>query len=117
MQSYSRSPILKKPNLDHNILKKFLTLNNLSLSQQSAYLPKKSTETTLIKISSDLLSNLYNKYGSILALLDLSAAFDTINPDILIKRLQKIGITDMALAWLTSFITGRTTSICIEKHS
>ena len=135
------TPILKKPNLDPNILKNFrpisnlsifsktlerivakqlinfLTSNNLCHSLQSAYMPKKSTETALIKISSDLLSNLDNKYGSILALLDLSAAFDTINHDILIKRLQEIGITDMALAWLTSFITGRTTSICIEKHS
>ena len=66
-------------------------------------------------ISSDPLSNLDNKHGSVLELLYLSAALDTINHCILIKRLHEIGITDMALSWLTSFITRRTTYI--ENHS
>ena len=95
----------------------YLTTNNLLHQFQSAYMLKKSTETALTKISSDLLSNLDNKHGSVLALLDLSAAFDTINHCILIKRLHEIGNTDIALSWLTSCITGRTTSISIENHS
>ena len=45
---------------------------------QSAYIPSKSTETALAKISSDILTNIDNKNGTILALLDLSSAFDTI---------------------------------------
>ena len=115
------TPTLKKSNLDPNILKNFLPISNLSFFSktlehivakqltnylivnnishpfQSAYTPKKSTETALTKISNDLLSKLDNKHGSILALLDLSAAFDTINHNILISRLQDIGISVTAL--------------------
>ena len=46
---------------------------------QSAYLLYKLTETALAMISSDILINLDNKNGTILALLDLSSAFDTIH--------------------------------------
>lgn len=40
-------------------------------------------------------------------LLDLSAAFDTVNHDILVQRLQNLGIPGVALDWLRSFLTER----------
>jgi len=43
-----------------------------------------------------------------LSLLDLSAAFDTADQDILIDRLYHVGFRDQILSWITSFITGRT---------
>ena len=79
------------------------------------YLPSKSTETALAKISSDILTNLDNKKGSILALLDLSSAFDTIDQTILIHRLTYIGITGTAHKWLSSFITNRTSSVLVHS--
>ena len=87
---------------------------------QSAYLPSKSTETALAKISSDILTNLDNKNGTILALLDLSSAFDAIGHTILIHRLTSIyrlpiGITGTAHTWLSSFITNRTSSVLVHS--
>ena len=82
---------------------------------QSAYIPSKSTETALAKISSDILTNLDNKNGTILALLVLSSAFDTIDHTILIHRLTSIGITGTAHKWLSSFITNRTSSVLVHS--
>ena len=84
---------------------------------QSAYLPSKSTETALAKISSDILTNLDNKNGTILALLDLSSAFDTIDHTILIHRLTSIGITGTEHKWLSSFITNRISSVLVHSTS
>ena len=49
-------------------------------------------------------------------LLDLSAAFDTFDHEILIQRLIDIGLCTMVLQWLISFIKNRTFSIKID-HS
>ena len=54
----------------------------------------KSTETAITHILDKLHNTASSKYGSIIILLDLSAAFDTINHDILATRLTSIGIRD-----------------------
>ena len=57
-----------------------------------------STETALIKVQNDILSALDAGSSAILLMLDLSAAFDTIDHDILLSRLCSVyGITDDAL--------------------
>jgi hypothetical protein len=43
----------------------------------------------------------------LLFLLDLSAAFDTLDHDLLLQRLAEIGISDVALAWMKSYRQGR----------
>ena len=54
----------------------------------------------------------------LLVLLDLSAAFDTVNHDLLIHRLEEVsGITGGVLAWMQSYLTGRTQSVVIDGTS
>ena len=126
------TPLLKKPSLDTEILKNYRPVSNLSflskltervianqlsshmtvnkqyMPVQSAYRPLHSTETALLKVMNDLLLAVDNRNGVILVLLDLSAAFDTIDHDILINRLaQQIGITGQALQWFQSYLKGR----------
>ena len=81
----------------------------------SAYIPCTSPESAIAKLYSDMLTNIDNKNGTILALLDLSSAFDTIDHTILTHRLTSIGITCTAHKWLSSFITNRISSVVVHS--
>ena len=82
----------------------YLTTNKIPNIFQSAYLPHTSTESTLTLITSDLLSGLNNNRGTILVLLDMSSAFDTLDHNVLIHRLSAIGITGIALNQLVHLL-------------
>ena len=78
---------------------------------QSAYKRFHSTETALIRVQNDLLRS-----PRILVLLDLSAAFDTIDHDILL--LHDLGVRDSAHAWFKSCLTDRHQCVYIKgQHS
>ena len=82
---------------------------------QSAYRPNHST--ALLKITNDILFALDSGYVSLLTLLDLSAAFDTIDHCILLDRLQHMyGISGIALSWFSSYLTNRTQSVIVNYH-
>lgn len=95
-------------------LNEHLTANNLNIPNQSGYKQFHSTETLLIKIVDDLLIAFDERKATVVMLLDLSAAFDTVNHGKLLNILHfEIGITGMALNWFRSFITGRSQRIKI----
>ena len=58
-----------------------LTANNLHSQFQSAYKQKHSAETALLKVKSDILISMDEQHVTLLVLLNLSAAFDTIHHD------------------------------------
>ena len=63
-----------------------------------------SPETLLLSILDDFLNKLDNNSNIQLILLDLSAAFDTIDHSILIKHLEDIGIVRIPLAWVRTYL-------------
>ena len=130
------APVLKKTGLDPDVLKnyrpvsnlsfvskilervvmkqlmKHLTENNLLEPLQSAYRANHSTETALTRVVSDLLRGIDGGQVAVLALLDLSAAFDTIDHQVLLGRLEhNFGFTGVALAWLRSYVYDRSQQV------
>ena len=75
---------------------------------QSAYQKHRSTETATIKVMSDIYRAADAGLVTLLGLLDLSAAFDTVDHVILLNRLQHCyGISGHVLSWIESYLTGR----------
>ncbi len=76
-----------------------------------------STETALIKIINDIRFNSDSGKISVLVLLDLSAAFDTVDHNILLERLENwVGLSGMALKWFRSYLEGRGYYVSIGEH-
>ena len=85
---------------------------------QSAYRKNHSTKTALVRVTNDIKLSLDNKRGTLLVLLDLSAAVDTINHRILLPRLRRrFGVQRTASKWMTSYSDGRTQCIVIGQAS
>lgn len=64
------------------------------------------TETALVKVTNDLLIVSDSGYLSILIILDLRAAFDTVDHSVLITRLETVfGVSDAALNWFKSYLS------------
>ena len=81
-------------------------------SVQSAYRRNHSPETALAKLSSDIIMAADRGDVSLLALLDLSAAFDTVDHCILLQRLHTSHhINGLVLDWFRSYLTGRRESV------
>ena len=74
---------------------------------QSAYRSAHSTETALVRVSSDILSALDRREGVFLVLLDLSAAFDTIDRELMLNRLSNIGVEGTTLRWFSLYLQDR----------
>ena len=65
---------------------------------ESAYRKQKNTETALLKVANDIFYNMNRRHVTLLVLLDLSAALDTVDHMILQQRLEtSFGITDSVL--------------------
>ncbi len=97
-------------------LRTHLISNNLFESFQSGFRSKHSTETALLKVTNDLLLSADSGHLTILILLDLTAAFDTINHTILLSRLEyMLHITGTALSWIHSYLTNRQQFISINN--
>ena len=84
------SKIVERAMLDQ--LLPFLEENKIIPKNQSAYRQFHSTENVLCKIHNDLVTNACSGKASLLVLLDLSAAFDTVDHDVLLADLFSCGI-------------------------
>ena len=135
-------PLLKKASLDPNCLKHYRPVSNLpflakvlerivlkqflqhlqshSLLEpfQSAYRKCHSTETALLRVVNDLLQASDSGRVSILSLLDLSAAFDTTDRNILITRLRStFGCSGTVFDWFISYLSCPTQSVFVGHES
>ena len=94
------SKIVERAMLDQ--LLPFLEENRIIPKNQSAYRQFHSTETVLCKNHNDLVTNACSGKASLLVLLDLSAAFDTVDHDVLLADLFSCGILTLLKSYLTN---------------
>ena len=89
--------------------------NQLPL-RQSAYSKYHSTETAVTIVHNNIVRAIDAGDVSAFVLLDLSAAFDTVDHGVLLDVLNlRFGIVDRALAWFRSFLSNRTQSFCVAS--
>ena len=82
---------------------------------QSAYRKQHSTVTALLRVVNDILHNMNRQHVTLSVLLDFSSAFDTVDHDIMIRRLQmSFGITVTALQWVRSYLCGRSQHVIVN---
>ena len=82
---------------------------------QSAYRRGHSTETALLKIYNDILMAMNRQEVVLLVLLDLSAAFDTVEHSVLLSRLStSFGVRGTAQEWFASYLSGRSQRVSLS---
>ena len=113
----SNLPYLSKI-IERVVAKRVIThmdINNLYELLQSAYRAFHSCETALIRVQNDILRAVDRGQCVLLVLLDLSAAFDTVDH---VKMLQilsdRLGVTGAALEWFRSYLSYRKQAVTIE---
>ena len=133
------TPLLKKSSLEKEVLKNYRPVSNLSFVAkliekcaanqfvnhlnanglidplQSAYRSSHSTETALIKVMSDIISDIDSRHVVLIVLLDMSAAFDTVDHKILLDRLRiSYAVSGTAYHWFESYINGWASQVSIS---
>ena len=104
--------------IEHAILDQlmpFLEQSDAISKYQSAYRKFHSAETALLRIHSDLVENVCMGKTSILVFLDLSAAFDTVDHQILLSDLASYRIEGKALQLLESYLSDRTQCVAVGE--
>ena len=112
----SMSKILEK--IVHTRLFHFLNSNNLLNNMQFGFTPEKSTIDAVTLFLGKLIKNLENKDYSLGMFVDFSKAFDTLDHNILLYKLQNLGIRGIAYNWLKSYLTERKQTVRLyTEHS
>jgi len=131
-------PLLKKPGLDP-LYKNYRPVSNLQYISkltekavfeqihthmmthslypefQSSYRQNHSTETALAKVTNNILTKMNTQEVTLLVMLDLSAAFDTVNHSILLTRLnEELGICGVASEWFKSYLANRGQQVSVD---
>ena len=92
--------------------------NGLHQPMRSSYRPGHSSETALVRATNDLLSAVDRRQAIILVLLNLSAAFNTVDHEVLLNRLKfDCSVREIPLQWIRSYLTGRSQETTINDIS
>jgi retron-type reverse transcriptase len=131
-------PLLKKKNLDKDQIENYRPISNLPFiskviervvasqltehlerfdyfePQQFAYRQHHSCEGALLSVLDSVYASIDNKEVTILVLLDLTAAFDSVDHQILIQRLRVCGVDKLALDWIAQYLSDRNQRVSVN---
>ena len=102
-------PILSKVSerLAYKQFVEFLTTHDKLSTYQSGNRKMHSTETALINVTDNILKAIDEKSASLLVLLDMSKAFDSLNNKLLLEKLRKLGLKASVISWFSSYLSSR----------
>ena len=108
--------ILEK--LIHNQIMSFFIENNSLCANQSGFRPNHSTINSIANLTNYIYEKINNNKVTLAAFVDLKKAFDTVNHNILLKKLDHMGIREINLKWIKSYLDNRfQRTICNNKRS
>lgn len=96
-------------------LMNFCTKFNIIKKEQFGFQKEKSTTLAIFNLINNILTNLNKDYLTTGLFIDLSKAFDFVSHEILLKKLEFLGIRGPTLAWIESYISGRQQKVVINK--
>jgi len=103
------SKIIEK--IVHKQLDNYMTKNELFNTSQYGFRKKHSTEFATIEFVDKIAKEIDKKEIPFSIFIDLSKAFDTLDHEILLKKLRYYGIEGTQLKWFESYLTGRRQSV------
>ena len=107
------SKILEK--LIQKRLQQFLLKHKIITDQQHGFIPKKSTTTAAYSLINTILEGLNNKQYILGIFCDLTKAFDLVNHEMLLIKLEHYGIRGIALQLIRSYLQDRKQSVEITQ--
>ena len=86
---------------------KFLEVNSILNPNQHGFRPGHSTIDVVANFTDDIYNAMNEGKCTLAVLIDFKKAFDTVNHNILIKKLYYLGIRNRTLDWITNYLTNR----------
>jgi len=110
-------PILSKAceRVAHDQFMEYLTSKNRLSTKQSGNKKSHSTETSVIQTTDMILGAIDKKQLTAVVLLDMSKAFDSINHNMLLVKLQDVGASPSAIQWFRSYLTSCYQVVTIDR--
>ena len=92
-----------------------MVINEIYPDLQSSYRQHQRTETAWLKDMNDVLLKMNSKHATLMVLLDLSAAFDTVDHNILLEQLRRdVRIRGKVLDRFSSYLLNRSQQVSID---
>ena len=80
---------------------------------QYGFRKKKSTSMAIFELVEEITTAMDNSMSTVAVFIDLKKAFDTVDHNILLNKLEHYGIRGLALSWIQSYLTNRTQYVSI----
>ena len=91
----------------YNRLYKYFHENSILYDKQFGFQKNNSTDHAILKLSDFICNSFENKDFTLGVFIDFSKAFDTVDHDILLEKLQHYGVKNNSLKWFSNYLTNR----------